>query len=88
MESSDLPTPSQVREQFREDGETVTGWAKAHGFSRGAVYAVLGGRAKGDRGEAHKIAVALGIKRQPAARGAEIRKIGVSPPPSAEPLRR
>jgi gp16 family phage-associated protein len=60
-----------VRDRFREDGATVADWADAHGFSRESVYAVLSGRSKGDRGEAHKIAVALGLKRSRTAPAAD-----------------
>lgn len=57
-----LRTLEQVKESFEAEGTTYCSWADAHGFSAQTVYAVLSGRAKGRRGEAHRIAVALGIK--------------------------
>lgn len=55
-------TPDQVKERFRARGETITDWAAARGYSRRYVYMVLNGQAKGWRGQAHEIAIALGIK--------------------------
>jgi gp16 family phage-associated protein len=83
-----LPKPSEVRDQFREDGATVADWADAHGFSRESVYAVLSGRAKGDRGKAHEIAVALGLKRSRTANTSEMTGTFASSIPSAGSLRR
>lgn len=51
-----------VRGAFDAAGVTVADWAAAHGFRCQNVYAVLSGRAKGRRGEAHRIAQALGLK--------------------------
>lgn len=55
-------TREEVLAAFEAQGLSVTEWAAAHGFRREDVYAVLGGRTRGRRGEAHRIAVALGIK--------------------------
>lgn len=55
-------TPDQVRQRFKLQGITQTEWAKQHGFDRRAVYRVLSGTDKGNFGQAHKIAVALGLK--------------------------
>ena len=52
----------QARERLRRDGLTVAAWSDAHGFPLHAVRAVLYGRNKGNYGQAHKIAVALGVK--------------------------
>lgn len=56
-----------VRQAFSEAGLAVSDWADAHGFHRESVYAVLSGRSKGRRGEAHRIAVALGLKASRSA---------------------
>lgn len=66
----DVVAPADVRQAFVEAGLSVTDWADTHGFRRESVYAVLSGRSKGRRGQAHKIAVALGLKgsRSAAAR--------------------
>lgn len=54
-----------LRDLFRQNGRSIGTWADDMGFKRGLVYAVLSGRAVGDRGEAHSIAIALGLKAQP-----------------------
>lgn len=54
---------AKVRTQFEEAGITVSGWAKANGFARMTVMDVLHGRRAGHHGEAHRVAVALGLKR-------------------------
>lgn len=59
-------TPQQIKEQFRARGESVGQWADAHGFPRDMVYRVLNGRSPAWRGRAHEVAVALGLKPDPA----------------------
>lgn len=61
--SSNILTAMQAKKRFEADGKTVSEWADAHGFPRDAVYALLSGRTVGRRGQAYRIAVALGIKR-------------------------
>jgi len=51
-----------VRQWFDREGVTVQDWALAHSFRPENVYAVLSGRTRGRRGEAHRIAVELGLK--------------------------
>lgn len=53
------------RNLFVERGETISSWAKSHGFDAQLVYAVLAGRLAARRGRAHQIAVALGLKPMP-----------------------
>lgn len=53
----------QVRQEFLEEGMSVADWARTHSFSLPLVYAVLKGRNHATRGESHKIAVALGLKK-------------------------
>lgn len=61
-------TAEQVKQGFKNSGTTVTRWADAHGFPPNAVYQVLNGFSKGHYGQAHDIAVALGMKQsEPAA---------------------
>jgi len=52
----------RIRQAFDEAGVSISEWAIEHGFRRESVYAVLSGRSKARRGEAHRIAVALGLK--------------------------
>jgi gp16 family phage-associated protein len=59
---------SLVKEQLEAEGITIAEWAKARGFNVLTVYRVLAGRVKGTRGEAHKVAVALGLKASPRER--------------------
>ena len=53
----------RVRSEFEANGLSVSGWAKKHGFSQALVYQILSGRRKPVRGESHRIAVALGLKK-------------------------
>jgi gp16 family phage-associated protein len=55
-------TPDQVKARLREQGKTITEWAKEHGYPREAVYRVLNGVEKAAFGRAHNIAVDLGLK--------------------------
>jgi len=56
-----------VKTEFFLNGESVAEWARAHGFRRDMVYAVLSGRCKGLRGQSHQIAQHLGLKPATAA---------------------
>lgn len=55
-------TPEQVKQRFKQRGITITQWAKEHGYRRNAVYRVLNGIDKAHYGQAHDIAVLLGLK--------------------------
>jgi gp16 family phage-associated protein len=55
-------TSDQVKQRFRQRGVTLTQWAAEHGYHRKAVYRVLNGADKGCYGQAHEIAVKLGLK--------------------------
>lgn len=57
-----LKTAEEVRVDFDRRGVNVTQWARDRGLTRQAVFAVLNGKTKGRRGDAHKAAVLLGIK--------------------------
>jgi gp16 family phage-associated protein len=63
----------EVRRWFFDEGLTVVGWARRHGLPPAAVYALLAGRTRGRRGQAHLAAIALGLKspRQP---GGDLRR--------------
>lgn len=61
-----VKTPDQVKAEFHAAGETITGWARQHGFPPREVILVLNGYYECRRGRAHAIAVALGIKAAPA----------------------
>lgn len=56
-------TLEQVKARFVREGKTFTGWAKENGFPPATVIAVVNGTNKGRRGNAHKVAVALGLKK-------------------------
>ena len=43
-------------------GKSVQAFAREHGVDPATTYQVLAGRKKGRRGEAHKVAVLLGMK--------------------------
>ncbi|GAB1388967.1 hypothetical protein MASR1M6_11480 [Rubrivivax sp.] len=55
-------TPEQVRAEFTAAGIPVAEWCRAHGIDRNVVVDLLRGRTQGLRGEAHRAAVALGLK--------------------------
>jgi len=57
---------NRVKEEFFLRGETVARWAERNGFSSSAVYQVLSGRCQARRGDSHRIAVKLGLKREPS----------------------
>lgn len=57
-----LLTLRQARQQLDARGESVADFARRHGIKPAAVYHVLYGIKKGRRGEAHRAAVALGVK--------------------------
>lgn len=57
-----LRTPDEAREELRRKGVSISQWAIANGFATNLVFEVLSGRKKAVRGQAHKIAVKLGIK--------------------------
>lgn len=60
--SKRLLSRGDARANFDAQGLAVTEWANAQGFKPEDVYSVLSGRTKGRRGQAHLIAVALGLK--------------------------
>ena len=57
-----MKTPEQVKADLRRNGVTVTAWARAHGVTRLSVHRVMSGKSKCYRGDAHRIAVLLGLK--------------------------
>lgn len=57
-----LRTAEDVRAEFRRKGVSISSWSIANGFSTNLVFEVLAGRKKCIRGQAHNIAVTLGLK--------------------------
>jgi len=58
-----LKTPSQIREELSNLGISISEWARARGYSPGLVHQVLSGRLRCSRGQAHEVAVSLGLKK-------------------------
>lgn len=58
-----LRTSKDVLSEFQRKGISISAWATANGFTPNLVFEVLSGRKKGVRGQSHKIAVKLGLKR-------------------------
>ncbi len=56
-------TSEDVKKEFEDKGISISSWATANGFNTNLVFEVLAGRKKGVRGQSHKIAVKLGLKR-------------------------
>lgn len=59
-------TSEEIKRIFRENGLSVSQFARAHGFSEPLVRAVLSGKNKASRGQSHLIAVTLGLKSNPS----------------------
>lgn len=59
---STTKTASQIRAEFRAAGISLSEWARTHGFNRMTVVDLLRGTRQGLRGEAHRAAIALGLK--------------------------
>lgn len=57
-----LRTAEEARADLQAKGISITQWAIANRFSPNLVFEVLGGRKKCLRGQAHEIAVKLGLK--------------------------
>lgn len=55
----------QVKENFRQRGETMKSWSEQRGYDPTYVSRVLNGAVKANHGKAHQIAVELGLKEQP-----------------------
>jgi len=84
------PALNELRHAFENAGISVSEWADSHGFRRENVYAVLSGRTRGRRGEAHRIALALGLKPEAHSMAAEalrlqLRQLGTIAPRREDP---
>lgn len=62
MSEKHLLTLDEARAEIRKRGITIRQWAAQNGLNAPIVFEVLGGRKKGNWGDAHKAAVLLGIK--------------------------
>ena len=60
--TDNLRTPEEIRREFAIRGIAVSSWAREMGFSPGLVHQVLAGRLRCVRGQAHQVAVLLGLK--------------------------
>lgn len=58
-------TPQGAKKWLKDQGKTVRKFCQEHGLNEQAAYEVLNGRQPGNFGEAHRAAVALGIKPNP-----------------------
>ena len=54
----------QVRDDFINSGTTISAWARDNNFSPDLVYRIFKNNKVPQRGESHKIALKLGIKKQ------------------------
>lgn len=57
-----MKTREAVRAELNRCGKTIADWSRENACNADIVRGVLLGRIKGMRGEAHKVAVLLGIK--------------------------
>lgn len=68
LETAPLPypqTPESANTWFISHGICKSHWAEAQGINRMILVDLLRGRLKGLRGEAHRAAIALGLKADP-----------------------
>ncbi len=54
---------ADISKRFEENGASIAQWAIERGFSSTLVYAILASKRRCLRGQSHKIATALGLKR-------------------------
>ena len=57
-----IRTAAQAKAWLEHQGKSVQEFAREHGIDPATTSQVLAGRKKGKRGEAHKVAVLLGMK--------------------------
>ena len=57
-----IRTAAQAKAWLEHQGKSVQAFAREHGVDPATTYQVLAGRKMGRRGEAHKVAVLLGMK--------------------------
>jgi gp16 family phage-associated protein len=55
-------TSKDVRADFERKGIAISDWARENGVSAVSVHHLLSGRTVGRRGQAHRVAVLLGLK--------------------------
>lgn len=58
-----LKTIEQVKQELEFFGMTISEWAEKHEYPYHTVRHVLSGQSKFTRGQAHEIAVLLGLKK-------------------------
>jgi gp16 family phage-associated protein len=58
-----IRTPQEARADLDKRGISIAAFAREHKLPDGIVYQVLSGKKKGRRGEAHRAAVLLGLKK-------------------------
>lgn len=58
-------TAAEVRTMFNDYGISITSFCAEHQLSRMAVVDLLRGEGKGLRGDSHRAAVLLGMKKDP-----------------------
>jgi gp16 family phage-associated protein len=57
-----IRTAAQAKAWLEQQGKSVQEFARENGVDPATTYQILAGRKKGRRGEAHKVAVLLGMK--------------------------
>ena len=63
QKQTDIRSAEDVRQELATLGISVSDWARDRGYSPGLVHQVLAGRLKCTRGQSHKVAVSLGLKK-------------------------
>ncbi|KZT11678.1 hypothetical protein A1D30_05560 [Acidovorax sp. GW101-3H11] len=78
-----VKTRAEVREEFARKGWSISGWAKQNGYSPNMAIAILADnevnpRLKCLRGDAHNIAVQLGLKEGEISRAVGVRQLAAA----------
>ncbi len=78
-----LKTRAQVREEFASRGWSISAWARDNGYSPNMAIAILADneanlRLKCLRGDAHNIAVQLGLKEGVVSRRPSAQRLAVA----------
>jgi gp16 family phage-associated protein len=55
-------TLQELKEKFVSEGKTFASWSRENNVRYSTTLAVINGTNKGNYGEAHRVAVALGLK--------------------------
>ncbi|WP_308446908.1 MULTISPECIES: DNA-binding protein [Neisseria] len=62
IQAKEMLTPDELKEKFKNDGITFSGWARENGYRPQEVIRVVNGFSKANYGKGYEIAKKLGLK--------------------------